>query len=34
MTPEELVEAVFYDPRSDLAKAFLSMPQIKTPQTK
>jgi pimeloyl-ACP methyl ester carboxylesterase len=27
MTPEELVEAVFYDPQSDLAKAFLAMPQ-------
>jgi pimeloyl-ACP methyl ester carboxylesterase len=27
MTPEELVQAVFYDPQSDLAKAFLSLPQ-------
>jgi pimeloyl-ACP methyl ester carboxylesterase len=27
MTPEELVQAVFYDPTSDLAKAFLAMPQ-------
>jgi pimeloyl-ACP methyl ester carboxylesterase len=27
MTPEELVDAVFYDPQSDLAKAFLAMPQ-------
>jgi pimeloyl-ACP methyl ester carboxylesterase len=27
MTPEELVQAAFYDPHSDLAKAFLSLPQ-------
>jgi pimeloyl-ACP methyl ester carboxylesterase len=27
MTPEELVQAVFYDSQSDLAKAFLTMPQ-------
>jgi pimeloyl-ACP methyl ester carboxylesterase len=27
MMPEELVEAVFYDPQSDLAKAFLTLPQ-------
>jgi pimeloyl-ACP methyl ester carboxylesterase len=27
MTPEELVPAVFYDPQSELAKAFLSLPQ-------
>jgi pimeloyl-ACP methyl ester carboxylesterase len=29
MTPEELVEAAFYDPQSDLAKAFLALPQDK-----
>lgn len=29
MKPEELVEAVFYDPRSDLANAFLSLPRDK-----
>jgi pimeloyl-ACP methyl ester carboxylesterase len=27
MTPEELVNAVFYDPQSDLAKGFLALPQ-------
>jgi pimeloyl-ACP methyl ester carboxylesterase len=27
MRPEELVEAVFYDPQSELAKAFLVLPQ-------
>lgn len=27
MTPEELAAAVFYDPQSDLAKAFLAVPQ-------
>lgn len=29
MTPEELVKAVFYDPQSELAKAFLTLPQDK-----
>lgn len=29
MKPEELVEAAFYDPQSDLAKAFLALPQDK-----
>lgn len=29
LTPEELLPAVFYDPRSELAKAFLSLPQDK-----
>jgi pimeloyl-ACP methyl ester carboxylesterase len=27
MTPEELVQAVFHDPQSDVAQAFLSLPQ-------
>jgi pimeloyl-ACP methyl ester carboxylesterase len=29
MTPEELVAAAFYDPQSDLARAFLTLPQDK-----